>query len=206
MDKTLRSKRLLRVLHKVRDNKRQQDKKIDILCNDIISAHQDFIKKLGTISFSADFYESLMGVSDLREFFCIAGRSIEEKINDCQTAFFLRRQDGFELFMFENQGPKIWTKEQVTSCFTGEVVDNIFKSNKVCDIEEMLGMGLAGSPGLLNKISGYSVPLIRFGSSVGFVLIYRSKENPITESELCDLTAVTPGLSKIVGAYHPLLN
>lgn len=206
MDKTLRWKRLLELTRKVRANKKQQDKKIDILCNDIISAHKDFIKKLDTISFTANFYESIIGITDQKVFFNTAGNLIEQQVCNCQIAFFLRTHDSYELYMFENNQTNTQTKNHLENCFTAELVDNICKANKICDIDEMFAMGLAGNLGLLKKTSGYSVPLIRFGTSVGFILIYRAKENPITDNELANVTSVTPGLSKAIESYQAMLS
>jgi len=206
MDKTLRWKRLLELTRKVREDKKQQDKKIDILCNDMISAHKDFIKKLDTISFTATLYESIIGITDPKVFFNTAGNLIEQQIGNCQIAFFLRTQDSFELYMFENNQLNTPSKDHLGNCFTAELVDNIFKANKICDIEEMFAMGLAGNLGLLKKTSGYSVPLIRFGASVGSVLVYRPKENPITTDELSKMLAVSPGLSKAIESYQAMLS
>jgi len=206
MDKTLRWKRLRELVRKVRQDKKQQDKKIDILCNDIISAHQDFIKELSTISFAANFYELLMGIRELKEFFYTAGKLIEQQVCNCQIAFFLRTHESFELYMFEDNQLSDCGKDHVENGFSAELVDNICKANKVCSIEEMFGMGLGGNLGALKRISGYSVPLIRFGASIGFVLIYRQKENAITDSELANMIAVTPGLSKAIESYQTQLN
>lgn len=179
--------------------------KIDILCNDIVAAHEDFIKKLEMISFAANFYESLIGAVDLKDFFCTAGMQIQQQVSDSQLVFFLRAGENFEMYVKDNEHGQC-DLEPVESGFNAELVENICKANKICNIEEMLGMGFEGSLNLLKKISGFSVPLIRFGASVGFVLIYRAIENPITDSELAVVASVGPGISKKIESYQTMLN
>ena len=65
MDSKQRKKRLRLLIGKLNKERKKQAKKIDILCNDLIAAQRDFIKRLSTISFTADFCESIIGVSDL---------------------------------------------------------------------------------------------------------------------------------------------
>lgn len=180
--------------------------KIDILCNDIIAAHEDFIKKLEVISFAANFYENLMGLGDLKEFFYQAGNLIHQQISDVQIAFFVRVGDNFEMYVKENEHSEGCRAERIEGGFSAELVDSICKANKVCSLEEMFAMGLGGNLGLLKKISGYSVPLVRFGASVGFLLIYRDIEKPISERELGVIASVSPGISKKIESYQAMLN
>ena len=178
--------------------------KIDILCNDFIAAQRDFIKRLDTISFTANFYEAIVGTTDLSSLLYDACKLIKEEVADARTAFFLRRDETFELHIFENDQPIILEKQRLEDCFTQGLVDNICKSNKICTLECLLKMGLQVSPAVLSKLSAVTIPLGQFGKSLGFILIYRSSENKLTSDELNDITAITRGLSRAIECCQAL--
>ncbi len=242
MDQKQRHRRLRLLIGKLNKERKRQAQKIDILCNDFISAHRDFIKRLNTINFTANFYEAIVGTTDLSGLLYTAGKLIKDEIPDSSVAFFLlgppfRRdpvlqkdgkmgtskksrnglplqRDNFKLYMtsmssvesFESNQPITLEKRQLENYFTPELVDNICKSNKLCTLDDMFAMGLQGNLIKLNKISAVAVPLRRFGSSLGFILIYRSSENKLTAGELNSISAVTCGLSRAIQSCQLLLN
>lgn len=205
MDNKQRHKRLRLLFRKLNKERKKQAEKIDILCNDLIEAQRDFIKRLNVISFTANFYESIIGTADLSSLFYTAAKLIREQTGDVNIAFFLRKQDSFELRLFESDSPIALEKESLENCFTSELVENICKSNKVCTLDSLLTMGLQGNPAILNKISAATIPLDRGGTSPGFILIYRSSENKLTSEELSSIWAVTSGLSRAIESCQVFL-
>jgi hypothetical protein len=192
-------KRLRAFIHKVNKQRKKQAQKIDVLCNDFITAQKDFIKRLDTISFAANFYESIIGNSDLNSLLYAAGKLIQDEVADSNVAFFLRQAEGFKLHIFKNND-EINEQQHIENCFTAELVDNICKSNKLCTLNSLFSMGLQGNLGQLNKISAATIPLSHRGSSLGFILIYRPAQNKLTETELNNVCAVTPGLSQAIAS------
>ena len=205
MDHT-RQEKLRLLVSKLNKERKKQAKKIDILCNDLIAAQRDFIEKLKTISFTANFYEAIVGTTDLSSLFYTAGKLIKEEIPDANIAFFLRQQDNFELHLFESDHPIALEKQRPENCFTSEWVDNICKLNKICTLDDMFAMGLQGNLVGLNKISAVTIPLGLFGPSLGFILIYRSSQNKLTPDELNNISAVTRGLSRAIQSCRVLLH
>jgi len=206
MDHKQRYKRLRLLITKLNKERKKQAKKIDILCNDLIAAQRDFIKRLDTISFTANFYEAIVGTTDLSSLILTASKLIKDEIPDANVAFFLRQAESFELHMFESDQPIILEKQHLANCFTPELVDNICKSNKLCTLDDMFAMGLQGNLIKLNKISVVTVPLGQLGPSLGFILIYRSSENKLTAEELNNISAVTCGLSRAIASRQVLLH
>ena len=198
--------RLRLLIRRLNTERRKQAKKTDILCNDLIAAQKDFIKKLDTISFTANFYESIVGITDLSDLLYNVGSLIKSEISDVNIAFFLRRAESFELHMFESNQPITLGKQNIENCFTAELVDNICKSNKLCTLEDMFAMGLQSSPSMLNKISACTIPIRQAGSSLGFIFIYRSLPNKLTVAELNNIAAVTTGLSRAIASCQVLLH
>ena len=188
MDYKQRHKRVRLLISKLNKERKKQAKKIDMLCNDLIAAQRDFIRRLSTISFAADFYKSIIGITDLGRLLSTAGNLIKEELAGSNVMFFLRNgfpQSGDERRMLENY-------------FTAELVDNICKSNKLCTLDDMFAMGLQGNLMELNKISAFTIPLSQLGPPLGFILIYRPSENKLTADELNKISAVTWGLSRAI--------
>ena len=204
MDHKQRNRRLRLLVSKLNKERKKQAKKIDILCKDLIAAQRDFIKKLDTISFTANFYETIVGATDLSSLILTAGKLIKDEIPDANIAFFLCQADSFELHMFESNQPITLGKQHLENCFSPELVDNICKSNKICTLDDMFAMGLQGNLTSLNKISAVTVPLGRLGSSLGFILICRSSQNKLTADELNNVCAVTCGLSRAIASCRVL--
>jgi hypothetical protein len=83
-------------------------------------------------------------------------------------------------------------------------MDNISKSNRVCSLDDMYAMGLQGNPNELNKISAATIPLGLLGSSLGFILIYRSSEDMLTANEIGRISALISGLSRAITSCRTL--
>jgi len=201
-----RHRRVRLLIKKLNKKRKKQAKKIDILCNDFVSAQRDFIKSLKTISFIANFYESIIGITDLNSLLFSVVQFFKEENTDANVTFFLCQSDNFELFMFESEQPITLEKQQLEHSFTPELMDNICKSNKVCTIDDMFAMGLQGNLIGLNKISGVAIPLGQPGSSFGFVLVYRSSENKLAAEEINNISAVTCGLSRAIQSCQATLH
>lgn len=204
MDHKQRYKRLRLLISKLNKERKKQVKKIDILCNDLIAAQRDFIKRLNTISFTANFYETIVGTTELSSLILIASKLIKDATADANVTFFLRQSENFELHMSESAQPILLEKQRLENCFTPEVVENICKSNKICTLDDMFALGLGGNLTCLNKISAATIPLSQPGPSLGFILIYRSAQNKLTPDELNNIGAIAPGLSRAIASCQAL--
>ena len=198
VDYRQRHKRLRLLISKLNKERRKQAKKIDMLCNDLIAAQRDFIRRLSTISFAADFYKSIIGITDLGRLLSIASKLIKDELADANITYFLRHEDSFETHMSDTNTSIAVEGKRLEDYFTAGLLDNICKSNKLCTLDEMFAMGLQGNLLQLNKISAFCVPLGSFGLPLGFILIYRSSKNKLTVDELNKISAITWGLSRAI--------
>jgi len=193
-----RTKRIRRLVHNLNKAKRQQAKKIDILCNDIIAAQRGFIKKVQTLSFVVDFFESIAGQTDLSIVLPTAVNVIKEAIYNTDFAVFLLEPSNFQVHLFESQKDSGIDGERLIECFTLELVNNICDSNKLCCREDMFAMALQGNLTMLDKLCLVAVPLYCSASPVGFILAYRSGRNKFKADELDKIAAITPGLACVI--------
>ncbi|MEA3225917.1 MAG: hypothetical protein U9Q07_08195 [Planctomycetota bacterium] len=199
-----RYKRLRLLFKQLNKNRKRQAQKIDILCNDIIGTQRGFIKTLRTVSFSASFYESIVGMTDLNNLLCTAVKLIQTENPDVNVTFFLRHPESFEIHAFESGLPALLDAEHIENCFSQELMDNICKSNNICTLEDIFEMGLQGDLAGLNGVSGVTIPLGRFGSPLGFILIHRSSQGKLTADEIGNISAVTSGLSQAIACCQSL--
>ena len=204
MDDKQRHRRLRLLIKQLNKERKKQAKKIDILCNDLIAAQRNFIKRLNTISFTANFYKSIIGTNDLNKLLYIASKFIKTEISDVNVIFFLRESDNFKLHIFESNQSIASEEHHFEKCFSQELMDSICKSNKVCTLDDMFAMGLEGNLIGLNKISAITIPLGPFSISLGFILLYRSSENKITFDEISNVSAITSGLFQAIVSCQTL--
>jgi hypothetical protein len=213
-DNKQRHERLRLLIKKLNQERKRQAQKIDILCNDLIAAQRNFIERLNTISFTANFYESILGSTDPEDLLYTAARMIKAESADANVTFFLRHEHdpstelkaGFELHMFDSGRPILFegtrsfdgAQNRLENGFSPELMDSICKSNKVCTLDDMFAMGLQGNLTELNRISAVTIPLGRRGCLLGFMLLYRSSENKLTNNEIDRILAITGGLSHAI--------
>lgn len=199
-----RHKRLRLLVKGLNKDRKKQALKIDILCNDLIAAQRDFIKMLKTVTFTASFYESIVGMIDLHDLLYTATKQIGREIDDTKIAFFLRRAESFETHVFDCGRTPALGKKQLESCFSRELIESICQANKVCSLEDIFEMGLQGDFTGLNGTSAVTIPLGVFGSPSGFMLICRSADDRLTADEIDNISAVTSGLSQAIAGCQIL--
>lgn len=198
------SKRTRQLISKLNKIRHTQDRKIDILCNDMVSAHRDFVRQLSNLNFTVDFYDSILGQNDLGSLLNTVAEQIKEYVTDCNVAIFLLESEGFELHIVDQDHPIDIDAESLESYFTPEVVRNICRSNRINLLKDMFEMGLVGNVSDLSRISAAAVPLGRFGSGIGFILIYRSVEKPLEAKDIAKLTTIQSGLCKTIESCQAL--
>jgi hypothetical protein len=227
-----RNKRLRLLLGRLNKERRKQAKQVDILCNDLITAQKQFIRELQVISFSARFFESIIGLTDINELLATAANRLKEQIPDTNVAFFLlipndvegfsaRDENGsqnnhFEMHIFESSQPidlailcpdktGVANDSRIENLFTAELIDSISQSNRLCTIDDMLAMGLAGNPRCLENVSAIGLPLNHHGCSLGFVLLYRTNTSPFTREDIKAIEQLSEGLSRSIFTCRTLV-
>lgn len=204
MNQKLRHKRLRQLVSRVNQVRKKQAQKIDLICNDLIAAQRSFIKSLNGFSFTANFYESIIGRTELKDLFNVAGGLIKDEIGNANVIFFLRQQDSFEMHTACGMQKYPPENQALESFFAAELVDDICKSNKLCTIADLLEMGLQANPGILNKISAVTIPLIISGTSLGFILIYRSSRQKLCIEDVSDIRTVASGLARAINCSRTI--
>jgi len=198
-----RNQRALNAIRVLRTRQRKQAQKIDILCRDMVSAHDQFSLKLTRLAFAASFYESLLACTGLEETLDRAVELLRANVPQSGAAIFLAEASGFDVHLAKSADQNQVEKSHFQCWFTRQIVRQISQTNRVCTLSEMLKMGLQAPPSALKTLSAAAVPLGRLGQGVGFVLVYRTAESPLLAEELSRIAAVTPGLREAVIRFKP---
>jgi hypothetical protein len=198
MSQVERHKRLRLLVKKLNRRRKQQARKIDILCHDLIAAQRQFMHKLNGVAFAAHFYKDLLGASDLRTVLTRAGRIIREELPGAEVAFFLRQSDRYERHLVEGNRELDLAIVRLHECFTPELLDNVCKANRPCTAEDLCGMGLLANPAELARLSVATLPLSDMGRSLGFILICRARQDALPREETEKIGLITCGLSRAV--------
>lgn len=197
MDKQLRNKRVRLLVKKLNRDRKTKAQKLDIICNDLITAQRSFMGTLSLLAFTANFYESIIGLSDLKSIFYCAAKLIKQQLGQVNVTFFLPRDNNFEVYVFEKQQPQT-NQFNPAEYFTPEVVDAVCQANEICRLDSLISMGLEVNPTILKKISASTVPLGSFGVSRGFILVCRCGENDFTATELNYLSSISTGFTRAI--------
>lgn len=206
MDQRQRQRRLRLLIKKLNEERKRQAKKTDILCNDLIAAQRHFIERLQPISFAAYFYESIIGTANLDSLVSDASRLIKDELGDTNVTFFVRRTESFELYMFPSDNLTTIGASRFENRFDSELVEAISKANRLCTLDDMLALGLRGDLIGPGKISAAAVPLSECGCSLGFVLIWRSRQDRLPAEGLKNICAVAPGLARAIKASQEAMH
>lgn len=201
-----RHQKMLALLKKVGRERKKQAKQIDILCNDMISAQRDFIKRLKIIDFRANFYESIMGITDLNSLLSTAADMLKKDNIQANIVFFLRQNDSFEIYNYDDSDADFPDEQRIENNFSPELISNICISNKICSINDMFEMGLQGNLTCLHTITAATFPLDSLGSVQGFMLIYRSSERKLGSGEIGRISSVAAGLSQAIYSCRSLMH
>jgi len=200
MSQTERQKRLRLYLKTLNKQRKQQARKIDILCNDLISAQRNYIQRLSTISFAAEFYRALLGSTDLNHLLVRTDRFLRQELPGVGIAFYLRQAEGCELYPHWDDEMLVGESSGVLLRLSAELADGICKCDEPCTSAEIVHLGSESDLGSLEGLSVTTLPLRDMGRPLGFVLLWRMLPQVVTAQEIRRISPVLGGLSQAIRA------
>jgi hypothetical protein len=198
-EKNSKTRQLIRKLNNIR---RIQKQKIDILCNDIIAAHGGFINNLKSFRFAADFYENLLDATNLDALAASAGEFFAENIAGCSIAIIFTTPDAPQIHFYSKDPRLEDIPSHISPQLTAKMVESVCQSSRICCADELCRMGFFAGPAILKRISLAAIGLNNAGPALGMILLYRSANNPLSDSELSMVSPVVKGLAKAVKALR----
>ena len=193
------NKRALKVIRRLRTDGSKQAEQIDMLCQDMVSAHREFSTMLDTLKYAVSFYEHLLGCTDLEALLEAAVHSIHETIEHADAVVILLSDNDFDIHIPAADSVERVEKQQFRQWFTREIVNTVSQMNRVSSLDQLLRMGLQGPPAIIKTISLAAIPL---GRDTGLLLVYRPAEYPLQAGDLSRLAAVSGGLRKAIAGLR----
>jgi hypothetical protein len=189
--RNIKYRRLIRQLNGIR---KEQAKKIDILCNDILAAHGNFINHLKNFQFAADFYESILGQTSPDLLAKAVGEFFIDNLNGVNAAvvFIVSGQPQIHIYATDPGLEEI--PSQISPYLTARMVQMVCQTGKICTADELCTMGFFAGPAVLKKISLAAIGLNKAGPDLGMLILYRSAEKPLSNSELAQASSIVGGL------------
>jgi hypothetical protein len=200
MKDSKRNSRIRLLVKHLNCRRKKQAAQIDLLCNDIIKAHSDFIDTVRTLSFAAEFYELLIGIDDLDCLLYTSARLIKRHLPDANLVFFITHSHNHRVYAFDCDTDQTQTHYRIERYFTNELVTALTRLNKPCGMDELLQMGLQVSPAVLKDISAGTMPIAAAGSVSGFILIYQDSAQTLNVERIKFLSPAGRGLSRAIRA------
>jgi len=190
--RNIKYRQLIRKLNGIR---KEQARKIDILCNDILAAHGDFINHLKNFQFAADFYESILGQTNPDLLAKAVGEFFTNNLNGVNAAvvFMVSGQPQIHIYATDPDLEEI--PSQISPYLTARMVQMVCQTGKICTADELCTMGFFAGPAVLKKISLAAIGLNKAGPALGMIILYRSAEKPLSNSELAQASSIVGGLS-----------
>ena len=193
-----RIRRVRDLVHRLNRERRKQSKKIDILCNDMVDAHRQFVRQISSLNFTVSFYEKAMELRDLSGLLETTINMIENRIEGASVSIFMLGGDSFDIHMSGSDQPVEPEEAALESCFTDDVVKEMSRWVHVCSLDEMCHAGLQASPVIMKSVSAAGIPLGLVGEPFGFILIQRPANYPLVVEELEGVTGITGALCSAI--------
>ena len=189
--RNIKYRQLIRKLNGIR---KEQARKIDILCNDILAAHGDFINHLKNFQFAADFYESILGQTNPDLLAKAVGEFFTNNLGvNAAVVFMVSGQPQIHVYATDPNLEEI--PSQISPYLTARMVQMVCQTGKICTADELCTMGFFAGPAVLKKISLAVIGLNKAGPALGMIILYRSAEKPLSNCELAQASSIVSGLS-----------
>jgi hypothetical protein len=193
--KNSKMRQLIRKLNNIRRTQKQQ---IDILCNDILAAHGDFINHLKSFRFAADFYERLLDATNLDTLAASTSEFFAENIKGCSVAIILTISDVPQIHFYSKDPSLEDIPSHISPHLTAKMVESVCQSSQICRADELCRMGFFAGPAVLKRISLAAIGLNNTGPVLGMILLYRPADKPLRDVELAQVVSVVKGFAKAV--------
>ncbi len=166
-------------------------KKVDLLCNDLVSAYGELSKQFDDVRHQESFRKLLGEAKDLEQMLCHAMDWILRKAGYCNVAVWLASEDeGYQLGAYMKY--TINGEEAFTNAMRTGIVPMVTKDSFVHMNAEQAGQNL--TPAELDYMRNQTVMGVNctyLGESLAALVLFRDDRSPFTEEDAAMLKAVS---------------
>ena len=190
--------RIRRLVKTLNYSRKKQAGKIDILCNDMVNIHREFIKTIDTLAFAAEFYKSIIAARDLSALLAQVHQQLKPNLTNSALTFFVKRAASFEVYSFGQNSPNQAESIDITDLFTDDLLEKLTESVETCSLNELLEWGLPIKPTHAARLFINATPITRFGKGIALIVNHGpAKTNPAQKLTPM-ITAINEGLYKAI--------
>lgn len=188
-------KRLVRLksaVRKLNNARRMVSKKVDLLCNDLVTAYGDLARQFEDVRVKENFRKTVESATDLEQMLCHTMDWILRSAGYCNIAVFLAGDDSsFELgayMKYTVQGTK-----SLTDALKQGIVDQVARDEFVQWTDREAADAL--TPAELDHIPNYGVMGVNssyLGESLATIILFRDGKSPFSADDAAMLRAIAP--------------
>lgn len=188
-------KRLVRLksaVRKLNNARRMVSKKVDLLCNDLVTAYGDLARQFEDVRVKENFRKTVESATDLEQMLCHTMDWILRSAGYCNIAVFLAGDDtSFELgayMKYTVQGTK-----SLTDALKQGIVDQVVRDEFIQWTDREAADAL--SPAELDHIPNYGVMAVNstyLGESLATIILFRDGKSPFSADDAAMLRAIAP--------------
>jgi response regulator of citrate/malate metabolism len=187
-----RISRLRSAVRKLNTARRMVSKKVDLLCNDLVTAYGDLARQFEDVRVRENFRQTVNSANDLEQMLCHTMDWILRQAGYTNIGIYLAGDDGtFELgayMKYTIQGSK-----SLTDSLKVGIVEQILRDDFVHYTDREAAENL--TPGELDHIPNYSVMGVNttyLGESLGVMVLFRDGKTPFSADDVAMIKAIAP--------------
>lgn len=183
--------RLRDAVRRLNISRRMVTKKVDLLCNDLISAYGELSRQFDDVRHQESFRKLLTEAKDLEQMLCHAMDWILRKAGYCNVAVWLASEDeGYQLGAYMKY--TIAGEEAFTNAMRGGIVPMVTKDTFVhMNAEQAQHMLTPAELDYLRDQTVMGVNCTYLGESLAALVLFRDDRSPFTEDDAAMLKAVS---------------
>ena len=195
------AKRMLRLrsaVKKLNGARRMVSKKVDLLCNDLVTAYGDLARQFEEVRIKENFRKTITAADDLEQMLCHSMDWLLRQCGYANIAIYLSNEDGtFDLgayMKFTVAGSK-----ELTEALKAGVVEQVARDDFVQWTEAEAAEAL--SPQELDVIAGHGVMGVNatyLGESLATIVMFRDGKSPFTAEDAATLRGIAPIFAQVL--------
>ncbi len=188
-------KRLVRLRDAVKKlgiARRMVSQKVDLLCNDLVSAYGDLAKQLDTVRTQENFRKHIENAVDLEQLLCHTMDWLLRQLGNANVALWLAGDDGaFQLGAYMKHtiaGDEIASNAMLTGMLPATVRDGFVH----CRGEDLRGRLKKDELRLFASQDIVCLSAAYLGEPLAAVILFREANSPFTETDESTLKSIAP--------------
>ena len=184
--------RLREAVKRLNDSRKMISKKVDLLCNDLVSAYGELSQKLDDVRFQDGFRKSIENAKDLEQLLCHAMDWLLREMGYCNVAVFLAADDGvFQLGAYMKY--TVAGEALLTDSLRRVVVPIAVKDTILHQSAQKLADRF--TPQEMAFLSGQDILAVNctyLGESLASLIFFREEKNAFTDEDTDLLKQISP--------------